>query len=59
MGAPGDAAAVTGLTQLVVRKVYSAETIDSQLTEFAQNLQPELARHSQTIRGVAARHAAV
>ena len=59
VGAPGDAAAVTGLTQLVVRKVYSAETIDSQLTEFAQNLKPELARHSQTIRGVAARHAAV
>lgn len=32
-GAAGDAAAVNGLTRLVVRKVYSAEAIDSLATE--------------------------
>lgn len=33
-GMPGDTAAVDGLTRLVVRKVYSAEAIDSLLTEY-------------------------
>lgn len=36
-GMPGDAAAVDGLTRLVIRKVYSAEAVDSLVTEYIQS----------------------
>ncbi|WAH97246.1 hypothetical protein [Arthrobacter sp. MMS18-M83] len=35
--ARSDAAAVDGLTRLVIRKVYSAEAIDSLPTDYVQN----------------------